>query len=1057
MFYCFPCRNNRKITIIGLRRFVHCLSFFLSTSVFADEPEHAKQVAFNRDVRPFLSDTCFQCHGPDSKTREAGLRLDESTAAQADLGGYVAIAPGKPDSSEAVRRIFSDDPDKKMPPPDSGLSLTAEQKEIFRSWVEQGAKYEQHWAFLPIIRPEPPIASNAKHPIDAFIRSRLTQTKLEPSQPATPETLMRRVSLDLTGLPPSLPELEEFLSSIDQVGLDAAYETAVDRLLDSPRFGERMAWTWMEASRYADTDGYQNDGHRDMWRWRDWVIDAFTLGMPFDQFTIEQLAGDLLPNPTHQQLIATAFNRNNRYNSEEGIPIDEFLLENAVDRVDTTSTVWMGLTAGCARCHDHKFDPISQKEYYQLIDYFNDVAESGRAIKAGNSEPWIKTPIEEQNIKLATFDARVQRASRSLVQADAKLAKGQRIWEQDQSFQLPVLSHGLDAYFSFDVDDEHVKAVKGDLSFVEGIQGKAARVGSGSSIELEKIPGLIGNGRFSIAFWINPGDESNGPILSNEAPGTGRNGVLIEFIDGHLRWNINTRWISGVSTVETTRTFRPNEWVHFVLTNDGTQRADGMLIYVDGQPQELKVIRNTNSNVAKRDFGSAMNIGYSKHVGPWNGAIDELRFYTHRTLLSEEAARLSVRESLAEISSIAIDLRTPLQNELMRVAYLEQAAPESDAKLWTDLNEAIEKRTAYFDSLPTTMIMRDLPDPRPSYVRLRGVYDALGEKVEQGVPEILPPLNHEDKNSRLAFARWLVSRDHPLTARVTVNRFWQMFFGAGLVRTTEDFGSQGELPSHPALLDWLSAEFIEHGWNVKALLKTIVTSGTYRQSSNITSRHQRLDPENRFLARAPRLRLPGNVLRDQALMVSGLLVEKHGGPSVFPYQPAKLWEEASNAKYKVGQGDDLYRRSLYTYWKRTLAPPTMAVLDTADRESCSVKPKLTNTPLQALTLMNETTFIESAKKLGERMLNEGGSTKQERIDFAFRTLTSRHPSEPELTILCRALDSYLHEFSLDPEKAKSTLKLGDSTVNSKISAIELAAATALANVLLNLEEVTTRE
>ncbi len=1037
-----------------------CVIFVSVTDgfLYAKGDKDRETISFNRDVRPFLSDTCFQCHGPDSKTREAGLRLDEAASAQADLGGYVAIAPGKPDASEAMLRILSDDPDKKMPPSSSGLAITDRQKAIFRGWIEQGAVYEQHWSFLPIARPAFPIDSNAIHPIDRFIQKRLEAAGLEPSPIARPETLIRRVTLDLTGLPPSIEELDAYLADVTIRGVDLAYETVVDRLLRSPRFGERIAWPWMEAARYADTDGYQNDGHRDMWRWRDWVIDAINRDMPFDQFTIEQLAGDLLPNPTHEQLIATAFNRNNRYNSEEGIPIDEFLLENAVDRVDTTATVWMGLTVGCARCHDHKFDPISQKEYYQLVDYFNDVAESGRAIKAGNSEPWIKTPIDEQSNKLAAFDARIKRAENALSKADSKLAKDQSRWENAVTLSGPVLANGLDHYFAMDTDDERVTvAKKGKPSYEKGIQGGAACVSEPIALELGKIDGLIGNGRFSIAFWMKPKDIVRGPVLSNEMPGTGRNGILVEFIDGHLRWNINTRWISGVSTVETVRKFLPNKWVHIALTNDGTQRADGMLVYVDGERQDLNVIRNTNSNVSKRDQGAVMSVGYSKHVGFWDGLVDELRFYSRRTLSLDEVTLLAVRESPTEIAAIAAENRTTLQSKLLRLAYLEQAAPENDAKLLADLNEANDKRTAYFDTLPTTMIMKDLPVPRPSYVRIRGVYDSLGEKVEPGVPAVLTGSNQHPTTDRLAFARWLVSREHPLTARVTVNRFWQLLFGVGLVKTTEDFGAQGELPSHPELLDWLAAEFIDSGWDVKAILKTIVMTHTYRQSSTIVPKLLRADPDNRLYARAPRLRLPGNILRDQALFVSGLLVEKQGGPSVFPYQPAKLWEEASNAKYTLGKGEDLYRRSLYTYWKRTLAPPTMAVLDTADRESCAVKPKVTNTPLQALTLMNEITFVEAAKKLGERLLKHSNESDRDRVIFAFRSVTARYPSEPELELLVRALASYRKEFSLDPKKSSAILEVGASSADTDLPMIELAAATALANVILNLEEATTRE
>jgi hypothetical protein len=556
---------------------------------------------------------------------------------------------------------------------------------------------------------------------------------------------------------------------------------------------------------------------------------------------------------------------------------------------------------------------------------------------------------------------------------------------------------------------------------------------------------------------MKPEQVDAGPLLSNEEASTNRGGILVEMVQGRLRWNINTRWISGVSTIETRRTFQPGEWMHLTLTNDGTQRAAGMKLYVNGEEQEVTFIRNTNSNVAQRTLGTALRLGYSKHVGYWKGQIDELRFYPTRTLSSQEAGYLAVRETPDAIARLPESRRTPAQQQLLELAFLEQGADPAIRALLVAVQEAEKAWVAYDDRLPTTMIMRDLPEGRPSFVRLRGVYDALGEKVQPGVPAILPPLPADGKNDRLALARWLVSPQHPLTPRVAVNRHWQLLFGRGFVDTPEDFGAQGALPSHPELLDLLAADFIASGWDVKALLRRIVLSASYRQSSVITAEHRAKDPDNRWLARAPRVRLAGNVLRDQALLVSGLLTEKPGGPSVFPYQPAGLWEEASNARYTVGKGTDLYRRSLYTYWKRTLAPPSMALLDTGDREYCSVKPKYTNTPLQALTLLNETTFVESARKLAERMLTEGGATDAERITFAFGIVTNRAPTARELQVLTTALADYRREFTANPKGASATLTVGDSPAAKDLPPVEVAAATALANVLLNLDEVTTRE
>jgi hypothetical protein len=1040
--------------------FLRASLWSIACSILCAFADAAEPLSYNRDIRPILSENCFACHGPDKAKRKNALRLDvREVATQPAKSGEIAIVPGKPDASELVLRIASDDPDDVMPPSDSGHKLTAAQKQLLRRWVTEGAEYQRHWAYEPIRKPA--ATGNA---IDFFVQERLKQKGLKPSPAASPETQLRRLSLDLTGLPPTGGETSAFLADVQKRGLDAAYEASVDRQLSSPRYGERMAWMWLEAARYADTDGYQNDGPREMWRWRDWVIEAFNTNMPFDQFTIEQLAGDLLPNPTHEQLIATAFNRNNRYNSEEGIPIDEFLLENAVDRVDTTSTVWMGMTTGCARCHDHKFDPVTQKEYYQLVDYFNDVAESGRATRPGNSEPWIKTPTKPQRAKLATFEAKVKQAQSALEKAELEIRPAQQAWESDAAPKSHALQNGLDFRYAFDAADEKASAKQTGAELQPGVQGNAATVTGKGYFELEPIPGLIGNGRFSVAFWMKPDRVESGPVVSNEAAGTGRNGILVEMVNGRLRWNINTRWISGVQTIETKRKFTVGEWVQITLTNDGTRRAAGMKIYVNGEEQiAVNVIRNTNSNTAGRKEGSAMRVGYSKHVGYWHGQVDELRFYTNRTLTSDEAALLAVRETPEAIARIAESKRTPAQQRLLRLAYLEQGAGETHRALLSGLQEAEKALVAYDDTLPTTMIMRDLPEGRPSFVRTRGVYDALGERVQPGVPAIFPPLP-QGKNDRLALARWLVSPQHPLTARVTVNRHWQLLFDRGFVDTPEDFGAQGGPPTHPELLDWLAAEFVESGWNVKALMKRMVMSATYRQSSAITAEHRQKDPDNRWLARAPRVRLPGNVLRDQAFLVSGLLVEQQGGPSVFAYQPDGLWEEASNAKYTIGKGADLYRRSLYTYWKRTLAPPTMALLDAGDREYCSVRTKHTNTPLQALTLMNEPTFVEASRKLAERMLTEGGETDDARVTFAFRLVTSRAPTSKELRVLVSALADYRRECESAaaadapaPAPASKKAKAKAAPAAKKLPPVELAAAAALANVLLNLDEVTTRE
>jgi len=994
----------------------------------------AAPVDFNREIRPILAENCFQCHGPDAANRKADLRLDTEKGAK--TGEYPAVTPGNPDESELIRRINHLDPDDLMPPEDSKRKLSEGQKQRLTQWIQEGAQWENHWAFVSPTRPVLPTVQSKTWPrneIDHFVLARLEEEGLSPSDSASKETLIRRLTLDLTGLPPTHAEVEAFLSDPQP----DAYEQRVDRLLKSPRYGEHMAWQWLDAARYADTDGYQNDGPREMWRWRDWVIDAYNKNLPFDQFTIEQLAGDLLPDRTSDQLIATGFNRNHRYNSESGLVFEEFLLENAVDRVDTTSTVWMGLTMGCARCHDHKYDPVSQKEYYQLIAYFNSVPESGRAIKFGNSEPWIKAPAKQQQKRLQELQSDLSVAKLELEKASSSIATHQTSWEtsvESPELQNPILPTGLTHHFA--VIDE-------------------IQTDGNSEHKLEKIPNLVCNKRFSIAFQMIPKTVSHGAILFNEAKGTGRNGILVGFQDGHLRFHIISRWIAGVATLETVHTFKPDIPVHVILTNDGTQRSQGMRIYLNGKRAETQTLHNSNSNKSGANTGDVMRVGFSPHIPGWEGAIRDLRFYQHRTLTQEEADLLAEPTHISDLTKIPLEDRTKVQEAKLTSYFLSHVASNTLSRLVEQVDKAQTDYLKFYDTLPTTMVMEETPQPKPTHLRLRGVYHQKGDLVSRGVPSILPKMPSGYPENRLGFARWLVSGNHPLTARVTINRFWQQFFDRGLVKTPGDFGAQGSLPSHPQLLDWLAVEFVEQGWDTHQLLKKIVTSATYKQSSAFTSEALANDPENVFLSRAPRRRLPGNILRDQALLLGGLLVEKEGGPSVMPFQPKNLWREASNFTYKMGTGSDLYRRSLYTYWKRTLAPPSMALLDTADREWCSVRAKKTNTPLQALTLLNEEAFFDAARSFGQSIYESPGSLK-DKLSRAFVAVTARQPSSAESDVLKRSFESYREDYSKNP-KAIEALFESKKTIDTVESPIELAAFTAMANVLLNLDETTTRE
>lgn len=1035
------------------------LAFALAIAGLPDSSWAADSVNFNRDIRPILSDKCFKCHGPDAANREADLRLDTPEGVFADLGGgYFPAVPGKPEESEIIWRIETDDEEDLMPPLKSDMALSPLEKQQLRTWVENGAAWKKHWAFEPVERPASPLVSHpgwTRNGIDAFVLSRLDNAELTPSPEADQTTLIRRLTLDLTGLPPTPAEVEAFLMDESP----DAYERLVDRLLESPRYGEAMALPWLEAARYADTDGYQNDGPRSMWRWRDWVIQAYNQNMPFDQFTIEQLAGDLLPEPTLEQVLATGFNRNHRYNSEAGLVPEEFLLENAVDRVDTTSTVWMGLTVSCARCHDHKYDPISTKEYYQLVSLFDNVPESGRAVKFGNSEPWITSPTQKQTVELAEFDAKLTAVLRQKETAQDEIVSAIANWESQRELELEesaLLSRGLRERFSLSGNDPAVEIDGVPPVFGQGMSEQAALFDGRSVLGLESSASFLGNERFSLSFWMKPSELSDGVIISKQGEDSIRKGLSVELKDGRLQFYIITRWIAGVGAIETVKSIQEDQWQHVTLTNDGSLSATGMRILLDGQFVETRIIHNTNSNIVGPAKSAKLRIGAGVVGQGYHGAIDEVRVYD-RTLNQAETAILAEPASLIAISLKPPATRTPAESAKWQAYFLENASGHPLQELTHAVFAARMERERFYDALPTTMVMREMNPTRLTHVRTRGVYHQLGEAVEDRLPAILPDFPPGAPHNRLGFAQWLVSGEHPLTSRVAVNRYWLKYFGRGLVKTAEDFGVQGDWPSHPKLLDWLAAEFVTNGWNVKAMQKLIVTSATYRQQSRVTPKLLEIDPPNVLLARGPRQRLSAHALRDQALATSGLLVEHLGGPSVSPYQPDKLWELMSNMKYQQSSGEDLYRRSLYTIWKRTIPPPAMALMDAADRESCIVSAKRTNTPLQALTLLNEKLFVESARNLGQRLLLEGGDTMREQVQFGFRTTLARRPRPQELTLLEGAYQEYREAYQDDLAGAEKLIQFGESKANPTLDPRDLAAATAFCNVLLNLDETITKE
>ena len=887
----------------------------------------AQRIEFNRDIRPILSDRCFTCHGPDATHRQAGLRFDLE-------GGAKKV------QNELLRRISSADPAERMPPPDSGKApLTAEQIELVKAWFAQGAPWQPFWSFIPPKRSNPPEVQDAKwplNPIDRFILARLEREGLKPSPEADRHLLIRRVSLDLTGIPPTLEEVGAFVSDTSP----NAYEKVVDRLLASPRYGERMAYRWMENARYGDTNGYQTDGPRDMYRWRDWVIGAFNSNMRWDEFTIDQLAGDLLPNATLDQHIASGFNRNHRTTGEGGIIPEEYRVEYVADRAQTTATLWMGLTAGCARCHDHKYDPISQKDFYRLFAFFNQVPdERGFTWNYGPEQPYVKAPTATQQNELSRLDADV--------------AARQKAWDELQPLLETKRTHWKPGAWTPTRDLVFRAAGKGAFE-----HGEAA--------EFNYLD------PFTFSAWVKP-DAPDGAILTHLEDYIESQGHGLFLIKGRVRLHLTQRFTDLGLRVESVEPISLHEWRHVLVTYDGKRLASGARIYVDGKPVETRILFDQNNEPFKKK-NTPIRVGAGGGLG-FEGDIKDARIYK-RALDPEEVA------------AVAGD-----PEALRNLSYLEIGAPKRIREAHEALVAAKAARDKFYDSVPTVMVMADGAH-RDTFVLKRGAYDAPGEKVTAGVPSVLPQL--PPNANRLDLARWLVDKTNPLTARVTVNRFWQSLFGTGIVKTVDDFGVQGEYPVHPELLDWLASEFVDSGWDVKALLKVIVMSATYRQSSVETPALQEKDPDNRLLARGPRVRLGPEEIRDQALAVSGLLVEKIGGPSVKPHQPAGLWQELSGDKgYVESTGPDLYRRSLYTYWKRTNPPPFMTNFDAPNREQCAVFEYKTNSPLQALNLMNDITFLEASQKLAERMKSGGG------VEYGYELVLVRRPDAKRTAILRR--------------------------------------------------------
>lgn len=1079
--------------------------FTLTPAVFAQPASSASagRIDFDRDIRPVLSDKCFVCHGPDAVNNKSKLRFDTEAHAFADLGnGRRAIVRSNPGQSSLVQRITAAKAALRMPPAYSGLKLTSQEIERLTNWIAQGAQWQQHWSFAVPKRAPVPQVTAAGWPhnaIDSFILARLRNEGLQPSPEADRATLIRRLSFDLTGLPPTPGEIDDFLNDRSE----NAYEKVVDRLLDSPRYGERMAFRWLDAARYADSNGYQVDGEREMWRWRDWVIEAFNRNLRFDEFVVEQIAGDLLPHPTLDQIIATGFNRNHRGNSEDGLVPEEYANEYVVDRVDTVSTVFLGLTVGCARCHNHKFDPLTQKEYYQLYAYFNSIPEDGRFSNFGNAAPWIPAPTRAQQQELSRIDAEIALAQKQIESSLRDLEPAQRHWEKSLTASSPrqwFPGDDLIVHQPFDrnapplIADSGRKRQREEPAEDDGKDKEKAQAGFNggrpryAASPLGQAAAFSGKlwfdagkaadfdyrdrvhdfrDRFAISAWFNPESENSGAIvtrMSDEVTERENNlpkarGYGLFFVNGKVHFNLVGVWADDSFRVETENRPAIRQWHHVLAVFDSLEPFEKVRIYLDGQKQALKI---NNGRLFRQFSSGAARLRIGGGAGPewlFRGLIDEVRIYKALPR-PEQIAILSCPDSLSRIAAIPPGKRTEGQFLKIRNAFLEQAAPGEARQAWKKLRELERERALLESALPRPMVMQETAEPRPAWVLKRGAYDAREEKVERGTPAVLPAMNGNWPNNRLGLARWLVSPENPLTSRVTVNRFWQMIFGTGLVRTAEDFGAQGEAPSHPELLDWLAIEFQQSGWDVKALLKTIVSSATYRQRSSVSPELLQRDPENRLLARGARLRLPAEMIRDQALFVSGLLVEKLGGPSVRPYQPEGLYKDmlfTNMTRYAQEKGEDLWRRSLYTFWKRTVMPPAMQVFDASSRESCTVRETRTNTPLQALNLMNDTTYVEAARFMAQRMLTEGGSKAEERLAFGLRLAAGRRPDEAEMRVLLNNLGSQRSYFSSHSKEAAQVLAVGTKPNDKRLDAEDLASYAVVASLILNLDEVISKQ
>jgi hypothetical protein len=1005
-------------------------------------PQSAEvMVDFSRDIRPILSDTCFKCHGPDNNTREAGLRLDSRESVFEDSG---VVLPGDAESSELYRRLIEEDGDLLMPPPESGRSLTSEQIGLIRKWIEQGAEWGNHWSLVPPNKPRLPAADRdwPRNAIDHFVLQRMQQhqPQLTPAAEADRRTLARRLALDLTGLPPRAELREAFLSD----NSPDAYETYVDALLASPRYGEHMARYWLDAVRYGDTHGLHLDNYREHWPYRDWVIEAFNSNQPWDRFSTEQLAGDLLPEPSRQQLIATGFNRAHVTTNEGGSIKDEVKVRNVIDRTATFGTVFLGLTVGCAQCHDHKFDPLSQPEFYSMYAYFNSLDGDPMDGNVKDHAPSMKVASEQQQAEL-------DRLADAITAIDQKISRLVADWNYQEPDDPPA------------VNPEPVEEIWIDDKLPENVlvQGVWSTSQAGQPVERGEVSfahTASGNQQYVVQktsdLWqVHEGDELFVSVYLD--PANPPREIMLQWNDG--TWEHRAFW--GENLIEwgannsPARLFqgplpRLGQWVRLSVPASAVGLSPGSRI----------------NGLALTQYDGTVywdSVGKVSRVPPFP-ANRSLQDWTGEQVA---AAGKSLPDDIQKVLAAPPNQWTESQQRQLRDYFIRHVY--ADARpviepLEKQRQALVKHREQLENSIPTTLIYRETAEPVDAFVLNRGQYDQPGEAVRRGVPAALPPLPDSPRNDRLRLARWLFTEQHPLTARVTVNRFWQQVFGRGLVLTAEDFGAQGSFPSHPDLLDYLAVDFRETGWDVKRLMKQMVMSATYRQQSAATPQSLKYDPDNRYLSRGRRYRLDAEVIRDQALAVSGLLVEQLGGPAVKPPQPDGLWfavgySGSNTVRFRKDSGHEkVHRRSLYTFWKRTAPPPQMNIMDAPSRETCVVRRERTNTPLQALMLMNDPQYVEAARYLAQRTLQDGGTESDERAGWMFERCLLRPADDQELVTLVAALESFRATWQQDPQAAGQLIAIGEQPASEQKDPVELAAWSMVASLIMNMDEFITR-